>query len=64
MDWGIVFVLFIAIPSAKQVLGAEAGKLMSEISKRFTPLVNFSIIVLIITGVALTGLNKQSSGIN
>jgi len=30
---GIGFILFIAIPTAKQVLGAEAGKLMGEISE-------------------------------
>ncbi len=60
---GITFILFIAIPSSKQVLGAEAGKLMGEISKRFTPLANYSIIFLIITGIALTGSNKQFSGI-
>lgn len=60
---GIFFILFITIPSAKQVLGAEAGKLMGEISKRFTPLVNYSIILLIVTGIALTGLNKQFLGI-
>ncbi len=59
---GITFILFIAIPSSKQVLGAEAGKLMGEISKRFTPLANYSIIFLIITGIALTGFNKQFSG--
>ena len=60
---GIIFILFIAIPSSKQVLGAESGKLMGEISKRFTPLVNYSIILLIITGLVLTGFNKQFSGI-
>ncbi len=60
---GITFILFIAIPSSKQVLGAEAGKLMGEISKRFTPIANYSIIFLVVTGVALTGLNKQFSGI-
>ncbi|MBI5050819.1 MAG: DUF4149 domain-containing protein [Nitrospirae bacterium] len=60
---GITFILFIAIPSAKQVLGIEAGKLMGEISKRFTPIANYSIIFLVVTGVALTGLNKQFSGI-
>lgn len=60
---GIIFILFIAIPSSKQVLGAESGKLMGEISKRFTPLVNYSIILLIITGFVLTGFNKQFSGI-
>lgn len=53
---GITFILFVAIPSAKQVLGAEAGRLMGEISKRFTPLVNYSIILLIVTGVALAAL--------
>ena len=60
---GIIFILFIVIPSSKQVLGAESGKLMGEISKRFTPLVNYSIILLIITGLVLTGFNKQFSGI-
>ena len=34
---GIAFILFIAIPSAKQVLGADAGKLMGEISKDLLP---------------------------
>ena len=60
---GITFILFIAIPSTKQVLGAESGKLMGEISKRFTPLANYSIVFLIITGLVLTGFNKQFSGI-
>src|SRR4030065_2730983 len=60
---GIVFILFIAIPTAKQVLGAEAGKLMGEISKRFTPIANYNIILLIVTGVVLTAVNKQFSGI-
>lgn len=56
---GIFFILFIALPSAKQVLGAEAGKLMGEVSKRFTPIVNYSIILLIVTGTALTAFNRQ-----
>lgn len=60
---GITFILFIAIPSAKQILGTEAGKLMGEVSKRFTPLANYSIVLLFVTGAALTGLNKQFSGI-
>ena len=60
---GITFILFIAIPSAKQVLGVEAGKLMGEISKRFTPVANYSIILLIVTGAVLTAVNKQFSGI-
>jgi uncharacterized membrane protein len=60
---GIAFILFIAIPSAKQVLGADAGKLMGEISKRFIPIANYSIIFIVVTGAALTGFNKQFSGI-
>ena len=60
---GIFFILFIAIPSTRQILGIEAGKVMGEISKRFTPLANYSILFLIITGIALIGFNKQFSGI-
>lgn len=60
---GIIFVLFVAIPSSKHVLGADAGKLMGEVSKRFTPLANYSILLLVITGAVLMGLSKQLSGI-
>jgi len=60
---GIAFILFIAIPSAKQVLDADAGKLMGEISKRFTPMANYSIIFIVVTGAVLTGFNRQFSGI-
>ena len=59
---GITFILFIAIPSCKKVLGAEADKVLSEISKRFTPLANYSIGLLVITGVVLAGLSKEFSG--
>ena len=62
MDWRNYFYPFIAIPTAKQVLGADAGKLMGEISKRFTPLASYSIILLVVTGTILTGLNKQFTG--
>lgn len=60
---GITFILFIVIPSAKQVLGVEAGKLMGDISKRFTPIVNYCIILLIVTGALLTAVNQQFSEI-
>lgn len=59
---GIIFILFIATPSARQVLGAEAGRLMSDISKRFTPLANYSIMLLVVTGVVLAELRKQFPG--
>ena len=58
---GILFIIFIAIPSSKQVWGAESGKLMGEISKRFTPLANYSIVLLFVSGIVLAGLNKQFS---
>lgn len=48
---GIIFILYIAIPSSKQALGPEAGKLMGEISRKFTPLANCSILLIVITGV-------------
>ena len=60
---GIIFIIFIAIPSSRQVLGAESGKLMGEISKRFTPLANYSIILLFVSGIVLAGLNNQFSGV-
>lgn len=60
---GIIFILFIALPSAKQILESDAGKLMGEISKRFTPIANYSIIFLLVTGIILTALNKQLSEI-
>lgn len=60
---GIIFILFVTMPSAKQVLWPDAGKLMGDISKRFTPIANYSIIFLLVTGIVLTYLNKQSSGI-
>lgn len=60
---GITFVLLVAMPSAREVMGVDAGRIMSAITKRFTPLANYSILLLIITGIALTGLNKHYSGI-
>jgi uncharacterized membrane protein len=60
---GIIFILFFAMPSSRQVLGAESGKFMGEISKRFTPVANLSIVFLVITGAILAWLNEQYSGI-
>lgn len=59
---GIIFILFVAMPSSKQALGPDAGKLMGEVSKRFTPLANYSILLLVITGIVLTFLKGYFSG--
>lgn len=51
---GIIFVLYIAIPSSRQVSGPDAGRLMGEMSGRFTPFANYSILLLVVTGVVLS----------
>lgn len=60
---GITFVLLIAIPSAKELLGADAGKIMGIISRRFTPLANYSILLLIGTGIAIAAFGGEFSRI-
>lgn len=59
---GIIFILYIAIPSSRQALGPEAGKLMVEVSKRFTPFANNSILLIVITGVVLAWIKGYFSG--
>lgn len=58
---GITFILFILIPKTKEVLKQDAGKLIGEVSKRFKLFVDWSIILLIITGIALSVINKAST---
>lgn len=60
---GITFVLFIAMPSAKELLGSDAGKIMGIISRRFTVYVNYSILLLVITGVAIIALDGGFPGV-
>lgn len=50
---GIAFILFIAMPSAKELLGSEASKVMAIISRRFTSLANKIILLLIGTGISI-----------
>jgi len=59
---GITFVLFIAVPSAKELLGSDAGKIMGIISRRFTLYANYSILLLVITGVAIATLDGGFPG--
>lgn len=58
---GLAFILLIAIPSTKKVLGVEAGNVMGEISKRFTPIANYCILILLVTGTVLTAVNSEFS---
>ncbi|MBM4276226.1 MAG: hypothetical protein FJ134_17515 [Deltaproteobacteria bacterium] len=58
---GIWMILLVILPGAKTALESApmAGKLMKEITRRFTPMVNISIPVLIITGLIIGHLGKN-----
>lgn len=58
---GIIFILLVAIPAAKQVLHGEAGALMGEVTRRFTPMANLSILFLLLSGIFLTVFNGNIS---
>lgn len=58
---GITFILLVSIPAARQVLGGEAGKLMGEVTKRFTPMANTSILLLLLSGIFLLTINGNIS---
>lgn len=58
---GITFILLVAIPSARQVLRGEAGGLMGEVTRRFTPMANLSIFFLLLSGIFLMAINGNIS---
>lgn len=58
---GVAFILLILLPKARQILGNEAGKLIGTISKTFKLHVNISIIILVLTGIALSMLDKPGA---
>lgn len=55
---GIFFILFVALPSAKQTL-EQPGSFMGVLSKRFVPLANMSILLIFVTGIFMS-LSSQS----
>ena len=57
---GIAFILLILIPKTKQILGQEAGNLIGTISKTFKFHVDISIIILVLTGIALLMINMPA----
>lgn len=50
---GIFFILFVALPVAKETL-EQPGKLMGALSKRFVPLANISILLIFVTGIFMS----------
>ena len=55
---GIFFILFVALPSAKKTL-EQPGAFMGTLSKRFVPLANISILLIIVSGFIMS-LSSQS----
>ena len=60
---GIAFILYIAIPASKSVPGNDSGRIMGEIAGRFGPLANWCILLLIATGILMTGLSSRYSSV-
>ncbi|MBI4619879.1 MAG: DUF4149 domain-containing protein [Desulfobacterales bacterium] len=61
---GIVMILFVILPVARGALESApmVGKLMKEITKRFTPMANVSILVLIVTGIFILQHEENFTG--
>ena len=58
---GILMTLLVILPSSKAALESApmVGKLIKEVAKRFTPLANISILMLIATGIILFYYDKN-----
>lgn len=58
---GIIMILFVVLPGAKIALESApiVNRLMKEMGKRFTPMVNISIPVLIFTGIIIAYYDKK-----
>ena len=58
---GILMTLLVILPGAKAALESApmVGKLMKEVAKRFTPLANISILILIATGIIIFYYDKN-----
>ena len=52
---GIFMTLLVILPGVKAVLESQPiiGTLMNEVAKRFTPLANISILLLVVTGIII-----------
>jgi len=58
---GMLMTLLVLLPSAKTAFESPSmvGKLMKEVAKRFTPLANISILLLIATGIVIFYYDKN-----
>jgi len=58
---GILMTLLVILPGSKTALESQpmVGKLMTEVAKRFTPMANISILLLIATGIIIFCYDKN-----
>ena len=58
---GILMTLLVILPGSKAAIESASmvGKLMKEVAKRFTPLANISILLLIATGIIIFFYDKN-----
>ena len=58
---GILITLLVILPGSKAAIesASTVGKLMKEVAKRFTPLANISILLLIVTGIIIFYYDKN-----
>ncbi len=61
---GIMMILLVILPGAKESLESAlmTKRLMKEITKRFTPLANISILIMIATGIVITHYEQNFTG--
>lgn len=62
---GIVIILAVILPGGRAALASPSarGGLMKEIAKRFSPMANISILVLIVTGVIIARRDPDFKGV-
>lgn len=58
---GIFFILYVAIPVAGKILD-QPGKIMGPLSKRFVPLANISIFLIIASGIIMNIASHDFAG--
>jgi uncharacterized membrane protein len=60
---GIAMILLVILPGARNSLDAKnMGEVMKEVARRFTPLANASIVILVITGLLIGHVEKGFFG--
>jgi uncharacterized membrane protein len=60
---GIFFILFVTLPVAKQSL-EQPGKFMGAIGKRFVPLANIGIFLIILSGIVIAMFSYNLSDLS